>query len=745
MSKFKSGLMFPLWRMVTGWQALTHGRRKKQTLSALEPTLCTLSNASPGMMVSFHVREDGSICIPYASPQILDIFGVRPQDVVEDAGPLLALNHPDDAQRVRESIDHSARLMTPWREEFRIVHAARGERWIEGHRNPQPHPDGGIVWYGFMQDITDRKQAPGAVCERQVSQQQITRFAEVAPGALFIFCKGMDGGISMPWAADKLVEVVGCWPEDARLDISALTSCIHVGDLNTWHHTAAVSAQTLRSWHCEFRLLHPIRGEVWIEWRATPAREPQGGMLWHGFMYDVTERKANEHQLKFMAHHDTLTGLPNRVLLTDRMQQAIVQSRRSGEFLAVLFIDLDGFKPVNDQHGHETGDRALIEVGLRLTRVLRGGDTLARIGGDEFVVLLPGLASIDECEMTAQRLLKVIAEPMGVGEHSIVLSASIGIALFPDDTDDADSLLRHADEAMYIAKRTGRNQFVFFGSAADKVSTLDGSMVQDLRHALELDQIDVYYQPIVNLATGQVHKAEALVRWTHPKRGHVSPVEFIPIAEEAGLIHAIGSRVFHKAVQTTQEWNRSCSDGVLRCISVNRSPREFYSHEGANDWIAHLESSSISADMLSLEITEGLLLSDRPKVLAQLKQLRAMGMTVALDDFGTGYSSLSYLKKFDIDYIKIDRSFVLDIADDPADRVIVEAIIAMARKLGIKLIAEGVETQAQAALLAAAHCDFAQGYLYAKPMPKQAFLEFVRATESVPLPVPPHPTHVNPN
>ncbi|MDR7308664.1 EAL domain-containing protein [Rhodoferax saidenbachensis] len=718
-------------------------KREDQFPYEREHEIGALSDALPGMVASFHLRADGSICMPYVSLRIWELFGLHPQDVVVDARPLLARSHPDDIRRVRESAVKSARTMTPWHEECRIVHPTRGERWIEGHSNPRTHPQGCVIWYGFVHDITERKQAQIAVRERQEFQQRVVKFAEVAPGALFTLRCNRDGQLSMPWAADKLVEVVGCWPEDARQDISALTACIHSGDVDTWHHAATVSAQTLLHWHCEFRLAHPIHGEVWIEWRANPARESQGSVLWHGFMYDVTERKSNEHQLMFMAHHDTLTGLPNRVLLTDRMQQAIVQSHRTGEFLAVLFIDLDGFKPVNDQYGHAAGDRILIAIGLRLTHMLRNGDTVARIGGDEFVVLLQGLSSVEECERSTQRLLKAIAEPVLVGEQSIMLSASIGIALYPDDTDDADSLLRRADEAMYTAKRTGRNQFVFFGNDAQRVSVLDGGMVHDLRLALELDQIDVHYQPIVDLATGRVHKAEALVRWKHPQKGYVPPVEFIPIAEESGLIHAIGNRVLQKAVQTTREWNGVCVDGVLRRISVNRSPREFYGYDGADDWISHMNTQGGCANMLSLEITEGLLLSDHPKVLAQLKQLRAMGMTVALDDFGTGYSSLSYLKKFDIDYIKIDRSFVLDIVDDPADRAIVESIIAMSRKLGIKLIAEGVETQAQAALLAAAHCDFAQGYLYARPMPQQEFLAFVRAAENTPLSVPVLFNHVN--
>lgn len=478
-------------------------------------------------------------------------------------------------------------------------------------------------------------------------------------------------------------------------------------------------------------------GELFTEQLSISAVYDERGetLRYVGVFSDCSQFRRQEQQLDFIVRHDTLTGLPNRILLTDRMRQAVDQACRTGGMFAVLFIDLDGFKPINDRYGHDVGDRTLVEMAARMTQVLRAGDTVARTGGDEFVLLLTDLAGTADCERTARELLEAIALPVVAIDTPITLSASLGIAIHPDDSDDPDSLLRYADQAMYAAKRLGRNQFVFYGEDLQHEARLDGGMVHDLRLALEQGEIEVHYQPIVDLATGKVLKAEALARWTHPQRGPISPAEFIPVAEEAGLIHAIGQQVFRIAVRVAQEWNRVCPERRRR-ICINRSPREFLAADSVAAWRSELHSQQATGEMVELEITEGLLLDDRPAVLFQLEQLQAMGMTIALDDFGTGYSALSYLSKFDIDCIKIDRAFIRDIVEDDGDRAIVESMIAMARRLGIGVIAEGVETAEQAALLAAAHCDSVQGFFFARPMPEAEFLAFVREAEHTSLNVP---------
>lgn len=455
--------------------------------------------------------------------------------------------------------------------------------------------------------------------------------------------------------------------------------------------------------------------------------QQQGTVIHHVVMLsDITHLKRYHEHLRHVAYHDDLTGLPNRLLLRERLSETVECAQQLRQKVAVLYLDLDGFKPANDVHGQATGDQILQTIARRLAEHARPSDTVARIGGDEFVVVLADQRSLPECESTVRRFLDIINEPIEADGRCLTLSASVGVSLYPDDEQDPDTLLRCADYAMYSAKAAGRNRLTFYGSVADGNSCGDTQMVRDLRQGLEKGQFTVYFQPIVDIATGRIVEAEALARWLHPTQGLLSPSVFIPIAEKNGLIHAIGEHVFRHAARVAREWNRriAAPPAELLRIAVNRSPRQFANRDDALRWLEYLTSEGISGRMLGIEITEGLLLEDRPGVFAQLEQMQAFGMTVSLDDFGTGYSALSYLKKFDIDCIKIDRSFVRDIVVDESDRAIVEAIIAIGKRLGIKLIAEGVETREQAELLSAAGCDMAQGYFFAPPMREEEFLAF---------------------
>jgi len=461
---------------------------------------------------------------------------------------------------------------------------------------------------------------------------------------------------------------------------------------------------------------------------------------------DITKQKQAEAVIWQQANHDLLTGLPNRRLLHELMQKTLGRSQQDSTSFAVLHVDLDHFKEVNDTLGHKAGDQLIVEAARRIaSRIASCTETdtytLAHLGADEFVVVLGALAnSSPRIEQVASEILRSIAEPFGLGSEAVYIAASIGIARYPADAGDVASLLKNADQAKHAAKTEGRNRYCYFTAAMKLAAQTRMQLANDMRGALAANQFEVYYQPIVDLATGGIVKAEALLRWHHPERGMVSPVQFIPIAEETGLITEIGDWVFRQAAQTVKRWcgrcgfstNGSCAKpaenaSCLCQITVNKSPRQFFTGNTDKTWLDYLRANNIHSSCITIEITEGLLLDRHPEVMEKLMAFRDAGIQVALDDFGTGYSAMSYLKKFDIDYLKIDRSFVRDLVTDPSDRAIAEAVISMAHKLGMKVVAEGVETIEQRDLLAEAGCDYGQGYLFAKPMPAAQFESLIAA------------------
>lgn len=435
--------------------------------------------------------------------------------------------------------------------------------------------------------------------------------------------------------------------------------------------------------------------------------------------FDITDRKLKEQLIWKQANFDSLTGLPNRRLFYDRLEQEIKKSHRSGYPLALLFIDLDRFKEINDTLGHAMGDQLLEEASSRIISSVRETDTVARLGGDEFTVILPEFGERIDLERIVENILKALARPFRLGDKGdSYISGSVGITLYPDDAQDVESLLKHADQAMYVAKAEGRNRFGYFTESMQREVVERLSLTNELRNALPRRELEVYYQPILELNTRRIVKAEALLRWKHPTLGMVSPAKFIPLAEESGLIHEIGEWVFRETLARIREWHERF--GEIIQVSVNKSPAQFERQE-AISWPGLIESFGLPGQSVTVEITEGLLLNKSARVKQRLFEFRNNGIEVSIDDFGTGFSALSYLKLFDIDYLKIDRSFVSDLATDDSDKALVEAIIVMAHKLGIKTIAEGVETVDQEALLLKSGCDFVQGYYYSRPIPAIEF------------------------
>ena len=450
---------------------------------------------------------------------------------------------------------------------------------------------------------------------------------------------------------------------------------------------------------------------------------------YRGMIRDITEKKKSEELIWRQANFDTLTGLPNRNMFHDRLGQEIKKSYRECLPLALLLIDLDHFKQVNDTLGHAMGDQLLQEAAMRIRSCVRGSDTLARLGGDEFTVILSTMSETNHIEDVAQKIVSKLSQPFRLGSDEVYVSASIGITIYPSDADDIDSLIKNADQAMYVAKNKGRNRFSYFTKSLQIEAQNRLRMINDLRGALEAGQFSVHFQPIIELSTGQIHKAEALIRWQHPERGMVSPAYFIALAEEAGLINDIGDWVFREAARWASIWSKRCPGGFQ--MSVNISPIQFQ-HGGRmfDGWVEYLSSLDLSGKCMVVEITEGLLLKAESEVTDSLFKFRDAGIQVAIDDFGTGYSSLSYLKKFDIDYLKIDQSFVNNLESDANNMALSEAIIVMAHKLGLKVIAEGVETKGQRFLLAVAGCDYAQGNLFSEPLPPEEFEKLLKLTEN---------------
>jgi diguanylate cyclase (GGDEF)-like protein/PAS domain S-box-containing protein len=482
----------------------------------------------------------------------------------------------------------------------------------------------------------------------------------------------------------------------------------------------AMAARRQSGFKLAKRMLRPDGSVVWVDASITalPGTGTQPAL--HLCMIeDITEKKQTEALIWQQANFDTLTQLPNRRMFHNRLERAIVKSRRDNTRIAILFIDLDHFKEVNDTLGHHQGDILLVDAARRIGACVRESDTVSRLGGDEFTVILGELADIGRVETIAQNIIDSLRAPFQLGQEQAFVSASVGITLYPDDASSVDDLLKHADQAMYAAKDAGRNRFSYFTPALQVAALNRMRLTNDLRGAVKAGQMELYFQPIVHLRSGRIHKAEALVRWRHPLRGMVSPLEFIPLAESSGLIHEIGEWVFQESARWIQRW-RAEVDPQFQ-VSVNQSPLEFQREGGYEGWMRLLNELGLPGQSMVIEITEGLLLDASNAVTKKLLQLRDGGIQVALDDFGTGYSSLSYLKKFDIDYLKIDRSFTRNLAPNSSDMALSDAIIVMAHKLGLRVIAEGVETPEQRDLLARAGCDYGQGYLFAKPMPAAEF------------------------
>ena len=587
------------------------------------------------------------------------------------------------------------------------VHSVGASKWVEGRL---------VSRTSVIQNITERKQARADLLDTE-SRWKLA-LESTGDGV-------WDWHIpsNVEFYSRRLLEMYGYEEGEIRNNPKELDSLTHPEDLEQLEADRRAHFEGLTTTYLnEHRIRCRDGSWKWVLSRGMViSRDSEGRPLrMIGTHTDITERKNAEALIRHQAFFDNLTGLPNRRMFRDRLEQEIKKCKRDGQQLAILFIDLDHFKEVNDTLGHESGDRLLVQAAQRLQHCVRESDTVARMGGDEFTVILSDISHSDRLEPILQKILQSMDAMFQLGDEQVFVSASIGITLYPVDATEIEDLFKNADQALYVAKGEGRNRFSFFTPALQQAAQTRVRLANDLRTALGEAQFRVVFQPIVELSTGSIHKAEALIRWDHPKRGLVSPAMFIPIAESSGLIVDIGEWVFQQAARQVRQWRDTLHPDFQ--ISINRSPVQFqHDDAGQASWGLQLHAMGLPGKCLVVEITEGLLLDTSTVVGDHLLELSDAGIQVSLDDFGTGYSSLAYLQKFDIDYIKIDQSFVRHLIAGSTDFALCKAIIVMAHELGMKVIAEGVETEQQRDLLNSAGCDYGQGYYFARPMPAAEF------------------------
>ena len=673
--------------------------------------LQNIASRLPGMVYQYQVFPDGSQRIPYASEAIEELYGLSADEVRDDPDRLFALVHSEDLPRVEDSIAVAARGLEPWKMEFRVKRDSGAIRWLYANAMPERQPDGTMVWYGFVTDVTEKKANEAKV-------RLAARVFEQAREGIMV----TDADLKMVMVNDAFTTITGYSKEEALGNTPGLLSSNR--NRPGLYEEMWASIRESAYWQGEIWNRHKD-GTIYPEWLSiTTLLEPDGQVSGYmGVFEDITARKDYEAHITWLAHHDPLTRLPNRALLTERCEQTLRIARRAGTPVTLLYCDLNRFKYVNDALGHLIGDKLLRAVAERLGETVREEDTVARIGGDEFVLLLPDTGAAG-AETVAKKVLGAVNSKYRIDDFEMTASFSIGIAVFPEDGDDFEGLLQRSDIAMYRCKEMGGDNYCFFTPELQGATARALKLESDIQNVVERGELELYFQPQVEVATRSVTGVEALLRWRHPELGLVSPLEFIGIAERSGRILGIGDWVLRTAIQGMSRWaDAGVGPGK---VAVNLSVLQLAQPNIAETIGRYLEEAEVDPERLELEVTESMIMHDQEQVIETLQKIHALGVTIAIDDFGTGYSSLAYLKNLPVDYLKIDKAFVQDMEWNEGDAIISRSIITLGHSLGLQIIAEGVETEGQLALLCEHGCDQIQGYLFSKPLPEDELLGRIR-------------------
>jgi diguanylate cyclase (GGDEF)-like protein/PAS domain S-box-containing protein len=690
-------------------QDIDEAKRAEQRLRQSEERFSRIFHLMPYPMGLSH-RSDGRYVD--LNPAWVEILGIPREEAIGRTAVDLGIFTAEDRQRLMEQVSRTGQLS-----DYEVpLNVRNGPRLTVLQSMRAIDFDGEPCWLFSVHDITDRKRN-----EVQVREREALLSLTISAAALGLWDWDLQTGLvtgDRRWRAMRGLPVTGDTSAAVQWTTAIAPDDIDRITIELSRHSAHLGTPFDATW----RLNQPNEPVRWVrnlgkivgfDEQGRPAR-----ML--GVAIDVTPQREQEVMLQRLALYDALTGLPNRVLLARKLQECMAQARDTGKQLGVAYLDLDGFKPVNDRLGHGAGDRLLVVVAGRLTRALQPLDTVARLGGDEFVILMPGLDSVNDCERMLERVMESVSAPYTLDTERVVVTASIGYTIFPQDDADADTLLRHADQAMYAAKQAGRNRFHQFDAAQERAVQLLRAQGHYLREALAQAQFTLYLQPKVDMRSGSVVGAEVLSRWQHPERGLVPPGEFLPLLEGTELEISFGEWVAEAALTVLEQLQ---DRGMPMPLSINIAAQHLQQPDFAN-WVASClaRHPGVPAHLVEIEITESAALYDLSAVADTLNALRAMGVTVALDDFGTGYSSLTYLRRLPMDTLKIDQSFVHGMMGDPGDLAIVQGVIGLARSFGYRVIAEGVETVEQGQMLLQLGCLQAQGYCIARPMPLEDFI-----------------------